>query len=82
MKSQIDEAAAVSWAPNEPQTIAATDDLHISPSVRTESPTERRRGSGRLWSMASCKFAPITVGSRDGIKPLCVKRPDAFAPPA
>lgn len=30
MKSQT-EARAISWAPNELQTIAATDDLHISP---------------------------------------------------
>ena len=31
MRSQTDEAVAISWVPNELQKIAATDDLHISP---------------------------------------------------
>ena len=31
MKSHTDEAVDSSWAPNELQKIAATNDLHISP---------------------------------------------------
>ena len=48
MRSQTDEAVAIRWVPNELQKIAATDDRTSRHSVRTASPTERRRGSGRL----------------------------------
>lgn len=54
MKTNTDQLPGISWAPNELQKIAASDDLHISPlrddGVTYGTPT-------RIWSVVGGRRA-------------------------
>jgi hypothetical protein len=69
------------WSKDELRKIAEADDLHISPSVRTERRTAPRRGFGPSRSMAPYTCAATTGRITVGTRPRCGRRPGGSSPP-